>query len=320
MALLINNATPAGGDSPTAGDDQIRAFKLAVEDIFGIPDNTTITLAVMDVDAAGLAQVIFADPAVTPASGELGRSGSTLYYRITDARTATTTRPLGVIADTTGAPAASIGVGMLFQAESADEAPSDFGALDFVASDIGAGTEDTYLSVLFRVAGGALDEKYRFSSTAGSGFAALFTHAVTADRTYTLPDADTTFGAGKTIISFGTSDAIAAGQTRYAGHSSIMDATEDNVDVPVPFAFTAKNLYCKSNQAPGGGQTFTYTLRKNQAATALTAAISGAAAVTASDLVNTVSFVAGDQIALQLVASGGSAGTPIIGSIEVDPA
>ena len=188
MALLIDSATPAGSDSPTAGDDQIRAFKLAVRDIFGIPNNTTLTLAAMDIAAAGLSQIIFADPAVTPASGELGRSGSTLYYRITDARTATTTRALGIIADTTGTPAASIGVGILFQAESADEAPSDFGALDFVASDIGAGTEDTYLSVLLRVAGGALDEKYRFSSTAGSGFAALFTHAVTADRTYTLPD------------------------------------------------------------------------------------------------------------------------------------
>src|SRR3990167_8914675 len=108
MALLINNATPAGGDSPTAGDDSIRAFKLATEDIFGIPDNTTISQAVMDVDAGGLAQVILYDPAVTPGSGELGRSGSTLYYRITDARTATTTRPLGIIADTTGSPAASI--------------------------------------------------------------------------------------------------------------------------------------------------------------------------------------------------------------------
>ena len=190
MALpnSTDSATPAGSASPSLGDDQFRALKLFIEDVLGLPDNTSITQAAMDMDAGGLAQIIFADPAATPASGELGRSGSTLYYRITDARTATTTRALGIIADTTGTPAASIGVGILFQAESADEAPSDFGALDFVASDIGAGTEDTYLSVPLRVAGAALDEKYRFSSTAGSGFAALFTHAVTADRTYTLPD------------------------------------------------------------------------------------------------------------------------------------
>ena len=157
-------------------------------DILGIPDATSITQAAFDIDAGGLAQCIFYDPAATPASGELGRSGSTLYYRITDARTNTVLRALGIIADTTGAPAASIGVGMLFQAESADEAPSDFGALDFVASDVNAGSEDTFASILLRVAGRALDEKYRFSSTAGDGFAALFTHAVTVDRTYTLPD------------------------------------------------------------------------------------------------------------------------------------
>ena len=113
-----------------------------------------------------------------------------------DARTATVDQAFEIRSTTSGVPAAGIGVGLLFSAESADENPSEFGRLDFAASDIGAATEDTYLSVLLRVAGGALDEKYRFSSTAGSGFAALFTHAVTADRTYTLPDTSGTLGFG----------------------------------------------------------------------------------------------------------------------------
>lgn len=212
MALLINQAAPAGSDSPTLGDDQIRAFKLAVEDIFGIPDNAVISQAVMDVDAGGLAQVIFYDPAATPASGELGRSGSTLYYRITDARTATTTRAFGVIADTTGSPAASIGVGMLFQAESADESPSDFGALDFAASDVGAGTEDTFLDVALRVAGAALAYCYRFVATAA--FRAIFTHANTADRTYTLPNDSGTFDL------LGTAQTITATKTYKQAYSA----------------------------------------------------------------------------------------------------
>lgn len=196
MALpnSIDASTPAGSTSPSLGDDRIRELKTAVQDLLGIPDATAISQAGFDFDAGGLAQAIFYDPAVTPASGELGRNGSTLYYRITDARTNTTTRPLGLIADTSGSAAASIGVGMLFQAESADEAPSDFGALDFVATDVTAASEDTYASIALRVAGNALDEKYRFSSTAGSGFAALFTHGVTADRTYTLPDVTGTLG------------------------------------------------------------------------------------------------------------------------------
>jgi len=196
MALptSIDSTTPAGSASPSLGDDQFRALKLAVEDILGIPDATSITQAAFDIDAGGLAQVIFYDPAVEPASGELGRNGSTLKFRIEDSRTATTIRPFAVAATTSGTPAASIGVGMLWQAESGDETPSDFGAVDFVASDVTAGSEDTYASILLRVAGRDLDEKYRFSSTAGSGFAALFTHAITADRTYTLPDATGTIG------------------------------------------------------------------------------------------------------------------------------
>ena len=109
-----------------------------------------------------------------------------------DARTATVDVAGEIRSTTSGAPAAGIGTGLLFSAESTDENPSSFGEIDFVASDVGVGTEDTYLSILLRAAGAALDEKYRFSSTSGAGFAALFTHAVTADRTYTLPDSDET--------------------------------------------------------------------------------------------------------------------------------
>ena len=194
MALpnTLTSTTPAGSDSPSLGDDIIRAFKLAMVDILGIPDATAISQAAFNIDAGGLAQVIFYDPAVEPASGELGRNGSTLKYRIEDSRTATTIRPFAVAATTSGTPAAGMGVGQLFQAESADEVPSDAGALDFVFSDVTAASEDTYASLFLRVAGRALDEKYRFGSTAGDGFAAIFTHANTADRTVTLPDADIT--------------------------------------------------------------------------------------------------------------------------------
>ena len=149
----------------------------------------TGNLAAGDFDITGIGELAFTDEAADPtADGRLRRSADEITLRMQDARTNTVARPWALWVDTTGAPAASIGTGMLFQAESADENPADLGAVDFVASDVGAGTEDTYLSIPLRVAGRALDEKYRFSSTAGDGFAALFTHAVTADRTYTLPD------------------------------------------------------------------------------------------------------------------------------------
>lgn len=154
-----------------------------------------------------------ANGTVGPANGGTGLTsgavGAFLYFSGTttiaatasptigadDARTNTVVRNLTLQAMTSGTPAAGIGTGLLFNAESGDEAPSNFGALDFVASDVGAGTEDTYASVSLRVAGRAIDEKYQLRSTSGDGFAAIFTHANTADRTYTLPDSNLTLGA-----------------------------------------------------------------------------------------------------------------------------
>ena len=156
----------------------------------------TANLAAGGFDLTGIGELAFGDEAANPtATHRWARSGDTLAYRVEDSRTATVLNMLALMATTAGVPAAGIGTGLRFDAESADENPSQFGALHFAASDIGAGTEDTYLSILLRVAGRALDEKYRFQSQAGDGFAAIFTHANTADRTYTLPDASQTIGA-----------------------------------------------------------------------------------------------------------------------------
>ena len=124
-----------------------------------------------------------------------------------DGRTNTVDAPLTVKALTTNTPAAGIGTGILFQAESADEAPSDVGQIEFAASDVTAGSEDTYFQVLIRVAGAALAAAYRWVAT--TAFRAIFTHANSADRTYTLAnrscvlghryDAPTSTGSGSTL-------------------------------------------------------------------------------------------------------------------------
>lgn len=111
---------------------------------------------------------------------ETGRA----WGNISDSRTNTVAQAFIVRAATTGTPAASIGTGILFQAESQDEAPSDFGQIEAVASDISTGTEDTYFQLLLRVAGAALTSCYRFAAT--GAFNAIFTHANSAARTYTL--------------------------------------------------------------------------------------------------------------------------------------
>lgn len=101
---------------------------------------------------------------------------------------------------TSGSPANGIGTGILFNSESADESPSNFGVLAFVADDVTAGSEDTYLLVQTRAAGASLANSYKFKRT-GVG-AAIFTEANTAERTYTLPDADLayTYSGGKAIF------------------------------------------------------------------------------------------------------------------------
>lgn len=110
-----------------------------------------------------------------------------------DSRTNTVDPALTIRSTTSGTPAAGIGTGILLQAESTDENPADFGQLEFAASDVGA-SEDTYFQILLRVAGAALSAAYRFVAT--SAFRAIFTHANTADRTYTWPNRDTTVDAG----------------------------------------------------------------------------------------------------------------------------
>ena len=70
-----------GSSLPSLIDNDINAFKLGVQDIFGIPDNTNISAAVMTVNASGLDNVIFRNTAADPdAAGELQRNAALLKF------------------------------------------------------------------------------------------------------------------------------------------------------------------------------------------------------------------------------------------------
>lgn len=170
-------------------------------------------------DLIDLGELEFRDEAADPtADGRFRRSGDELTWRTQDGRTNTVTRNFALWSDTTGAPAASIGIGLLFQAESADENPSDFGALDWIATDVTAASEDTVLDVLARVAGAALTAIYRLEAT--GAFRATLTHALTAARTITFQDV-----TGTIYVSGGTDVTLADGGTG----ASLVDPNADRI-------------------------------------------------------------------------------------------
>lgn len=156
-----------------------------------------------------IGELAFRDAAADPtADGRVRRNADTLTVRMQDARTNTTARPFAIQSDTTGTPANSIGVGMRFDAESGDENPSQFGALDFIALDVTAASEDTALGVLLRTAGAALGERFRFQST--GAFLYTITGAPTAARTITLPDSSITLAASAvTLVGSSTTEGTA---------------------------------------------------------------------------------------------------------------
>lgn len=118
-------------------------------------------------DLSNVDEIEFDDASADPTAGttpSVRNNGGTLKVRVQDSRTNTVKRPFGVVADTSGTAAASIGVGVLMQAESQDEAPSDFAAIDAIATDVTTASEDTDLVFSLRAGGAALAEKGRLNS------------------------------------------------------------------------------------------------------------------------------------------------------------
>jgi hypothetical protein len=92
--------------------------------------------------------------------------------------------------------------------------------------------------------------------------------------------------------------------TRYIGIDGhyVHNATEANVQMYVPMAGTFRNLRIKLIAAPGGGGTYSYTLRVNGANSSLSVAIADPA-TSGSDVANDVSVSAGDLVCISVVPS-----------------
>lgn len=184
-----------------------------------------------------------------------------------DSRTNTTVRPETVTAPTSGTPAAGLGVGKLFRAESADESPSDFGAIDFVATDVTAGSEDTDFQVHTRVAGAALKKAYAMRVTGVGDY--LFTGAATATRTITFPDTSVNLGGVWQLVSSATASSSASieftgltsSYTRYILQCYYLIPATDNVNLLLTVStnngssYVATGYYYGNHTATSAGGT-----------------------------------------------------------------
>lgn len=78
--------------------------------------------------------------------------------------------------------------------------------------------------------------------------------------------------------------------------------TEANVEDIVPAAGTVKNFYFVIDTTPASGRSWTLTVRKNGADTAVTCTINNPN-TSCSDTTHSVAFAAGDFIAVAITAS-----------------
>ena len=209
-------------------------------------------------------------------------------------RTDSVSIPITLRATTTGTPAAGIGTGIKLQAESADESPSDFGQIEFCATDVTAGSEDTYFDILTRVAGAALTKVWRFIAT--GAFKGIMTHANTADRTYTFPDTDITQYIVQRVNT--QTGAVATGTTVLPKDDTIPQNTEGDqvMSLSITPKSTSNILYIQvviaSIATSANGESTIAALFQDTTANALAVGMCGhASGVAAANQVWSTSFI-----------------------------
>ncbi|MCK1536892.1 MULTISPECIES: host specificity factor TipJ family phage tail protein [unclassified Bradyrhizobium] len=134
-------------------------------------------------------------------------------------------------------------------------------------------------------------------------------HAVSL---YGVVSGDSAVSIRNGIVEFSSGTTSLAPGTWYLGASNAF-ASEASAQVTMP-ACTVDRLDVAATLAPGGSETFVYTLRKNNADTAVTCTVTGVSII-ASDSAHTATFGAGDTADIKVVASGSAASTTHLATI-----
>lgn len=291
MALptTINSASPAGSDPPQVAA-AIRALKLAIVDLFGLPDATSIAAAGFTFTADGLQIVAFQDTAADPSvAGHLQRNGTAL--KLHDGTTVRTLYIAGGtdVAVTDGGTGLSSGTSgaVLYYSAAATLASSGELAAHAPVFGGGAGTAPhttpgvgTNGQLLIGRTGldavwAAISNGGNITATGGAGSLTL----AAVDRVI--------------LNCWGT--AVATG-THYlaATHS----ATEAAVQWSSPVTGTVKAIYSHASAAGN----YTYTLRVNGSDTAITHTTSSAADGSST---GSAAVTAGQAISVKISGSTG---------------
>ncbi|MFW9927766.1 MAG: hypothetical protein ACFFD1_00055 [Candidatus Thorarchaeota archaeon] len=190
---------------------------------------------------------------LTMTDGNLTLSSGNTSITDEDSRTNTVDDIQTLTSTTSGTPAAGIGIGTLYRAESADESPSEFGRISFAATDVTAASEDTDFTIQTRVAGAALSDAYKFRVTDTSNY--IVTGAPSAERTITFPDYDFPIGRGweyisETTASGATSVEFTSLSTSYNAYMIIVDnlyPATDNTDLYMTVSNNNGSSYGSTN-------------------------------------------------------------------------
>lgn len=150
---------------------------------------------------------------------------------------------------------------------------------------------------------------YRYAINLGSGCSLITLRDNRASNFGTGPliNAGGSFDVDEFLVGMPGST-VPAGSTVYLGASG-NSATEANVHTLIGARRVLARLYVACAAAPGSGQSFSYTLRKNGADTAAVATISGAASWSAVDTAHPILLAADDFVDLKLITSAGAAVT-----------
>jgi hypothetical protein len=106
--------------------------------------------------------------------------------------------------------------------------------------------------------------------------------------------------------------------TRYIPVGAFTSNTESAVSIPMPVAGTLSNLQVRLSTAPGSGNWYQLTVRKNSVSSIISCTITDSSQITCTDS-DAVSFAAGDTISLQVVPGSNPNSAYLTWSVKLQP-